>query len=157
MSICCFTGHRRINDAAMDSLTTLLDEKIESLIADGFTEFRTGGALGFDTLAAIRILMARAVHPECRLHLILPSPDQDANWNERDRSIYRHILERADQVTYVGEAATAQWMHARNRALVDGADLVLAYRKNTRGGTAYTCNYAIAKGVAVYNFFDEMK
>ena len=157
MSICCFTGHRRIEDAVMDPLTDLLDEKIEALIAEGVTDFRTGGALGFDTLAAIRVLMARATHPECKLHLVLPCPDQDARWNARDRSIYRHILERADSVTYVGNAPTAWWMYARNRALVDGADLVIAYQTSAKGGTAYTCNYAATHGVRVINLFEELK
>ena len=33
----------------------------------GVTTFRSGGALGFDTLAAQAVLRARRAHPEARL------------------------------------------------------------------------------------------
>ena len=46
--------------------------------------------------------------------------------------------------------------HARNRALVNGADLCVAYLTAPRGGTLYTCSYAEKKGVAVLNLADKL-
>ena len=37
-------------------LPSKLDECIEALVGRGITTFRTGGALGFDTLAALKVL-----------------------------------------------------------------------------------------------------
>ena len=42
--ICCFTGHRRIRPEIMPELSALLDRVLDTLINDGVTEFRTGGA-----------------------------------------------------------------------------------------------------------------
>ena len=57
--ICCFTGHRRIRPEIMPELSALLDRVLDTLINDGVTEFRTGGAVGFDTLAALKVLEKR--------------------------------------------------------------------------------------------------
>ena len=44
-------------------------------------------------------------------------------------------------------------MYMRNRALVDGSDVVIAYLKHGKGGTAYTCRYAEKQGVRVINTY----
>lgn len=154
---CCFTGHRHIPPYAIEELTAILDRRIAALCDIGFTEFRTGGALGFDTLAAVRVLVARKTHPQIRLHLILPCRDQAAKWQRRDVQLYERILERADQVTYVQEHYSAGCMHARNRALVDGSQLCLAFLTSTEGGTAYTASFAAKKGVRLINLAREME
>ena len=64
---CCFTGHRptALPDAGnerkpgMRALCLLLERAVERAVSDGFTAFYTGGALGFDTLAAEAVLRPR--------------------------------------------------------------------------------------------------
>ena len=154
---CCFTGHRQIPPHAREELIAVLDRRIAALADVGFTEFRVGGALGFDTLAAQRVLAAREQRPTCQLHLILPCRNQPHHWHSNDEECYRDILSRADRVTYVQETYTKGCMHLRNRALVEGSDLCLAFCYESTGGSAYTCRYALQRGVRLINLVNEME
>ena len=50
---CCFTGHREIPSEDREPLRAALLSEIQRLYAEkGVTEFYTGGARGFDTMAA---------------------------------------------------------------------------------------------------------
>lgn len=42
------------------------------LVSKGFKYFGTGGALGFDTIAAQAVLSVKETHPEVKLILVLP-------------------------------------------------------------------------------------
>lgn len=151
MKICCFTGHRTVPAEVRAQLIVRLDRLLEELFAQGFTEFRTGGARGFDTLAALRVLYLREKHREVRLSLILPCRDQTRGWPLGEKMIFEDILSRADSARVLYESYMPGCMHARNRALVKGSDLCVAYLTDRRGGTQYTCNYANAAGVPLYN------
>ena len=153
---CCFTGHRELSPTCERALTEILDRRLEALFAIGFTEFRTGGALGFDTLAARRVLALRKRHPTCRLVLMLPCPQQAQGWRAAERLEWERIKAAADAVHFARERYTPDCMHARNRALVDGSDLCLSYLTENRGGTLYTCAYALKQGVRLINLADEL-
>lgn len=156
MKICCFTGHRHLSVPERIALTARLDTVLAELADAGFTEFRTGGAQGFDTLAALRVIALRASHPACRLHLMLPCRDQADRWREGHAALWEQIRAEADAVSFVRDAYTPDCMHARNRALVDGSDLCVAFLRENRGGTLYTCAYALKKGVALRNLAEEI-
>ena len=154
---CCFTGHRVIAPHTKEALTAILDRRLVALADIGFTEFRTGGARGFDTLAAQRVLLLRQTHPACKLHLILPCKEQDRSWNASERAAFAEIMQEADSIRFLREQYTPDCMHARNRALVDGSDLCLAFLTANRGGTLYTCSYALKSGVRLINLADELE
>ncbi|MBE6555475.1 MAG: DUF1273 domain-containing protein [Ruminococcaceae bacterium] len=156
MKVCCFTGHRHIEKERQLPLMKALDRRLLLLAEGGVREFRAGGALGFDTLAALRVLFLKESRPEVRLSLVLPCRDQAKSWNERDRTLYGYILSRADEVRFLYDAYTPECMHARNRALVDGSHACVAYLTANRGGTLYTCSYALKRGVRLYNLADEL-
>ena len=156
MKICCFTGHRHIDESARPRLLCLLDNTLEELYAQGFTVFRTGGARGFDTLAALRVLALKEKHPDCQLVLYLPHPTQADSWREGERALWQEIKEKADRVHTVSPTYTPECMHARNRALVTGADLCMAYLTENKGGTLYTCTYALKNGVPLRNLSYEL-
>lgn len=156
MRICCFTGHRTVTPDTAIALTHALDRHLERLAADGYTEFRTGGARGFDTIAALRVLALRERHPSCRLHLILPCRDQTKFWKAGERALFDDILHQADQVDYITDTYTPICMYERNRALVNGSDLCIAYLTENSGGTLYTCTYALKHRVALLNLAEEI-
>ena len=57
---CCFTGHREIPPEDREPLRAALLSEIQRLYAEkGVTEFYTGGARGFDTMAAEAVLKIR--------------------------------------------------------------------------------------------------
>ena len=149
--ICCFTGHRHISNNDIQQLPQALESAISDLYALGVREFRTGGAIGFDTLAALKVIAFRKNHPDVRLALILPCRDQDSRWGRFDREIYQYTIECADSVIYTENSYTLDCMHKRNRALVQNSDYCIAYLKKEDGGSAYTVNLAKRSGVSVIN------
>ena len=153
-AVCCFTGHRKIESYHTATIKPELDRILNMMIGSGIKTFRAGGAMGFDTLAALTVLELREKDPEVRLELCLPCKEQTAKWDDESIAIYNDILERADKVTYVSERYTKDCMLARNRFMVDGSVCCIAYCTNEnalRGGTAYTVRYAVKSGVKVIN------
>ncbi|MCD7948112.1 MAG: hypothetical protein LUG13_07460 [Oscillospiraceae bacterium] len=49
---CCFTGHRKLPADKIERMIVNLDKEIDNLIAQGVTDFISGGAVGFDQIAA---------------------------------------------------------------------------------------------------------
>ena len=150
----CFTGHRTFSRAALATLPQLLDDALTELIRSGYDTFRTGGALGFDTMAALKVLELKARFPHVRLHLYLPCRDQSRLWNVDEQHLYELILSRADDVHYTTDAYTKGCMLQRNREMIDGSAICIAYFDGHSGGTAYSCNYANRHGVKVINLAD---
>ena len=154
--IVCLTGHRHITPAHARVLPALLETKMGELIAKGTEEFRAGGAMGFDMLAALKVLEIRESIPALRLRLCLPCRDQTRAWDEYSHRAYQYILDRADAVSYVADNYTSTCMLERDRRLVEGSDLCLAYCTQNRGGTFYTCTYALKRDVPLINLADEL-
>lgn len=150
----CFTGHRDIDVSLAYSIPPLLKSVLRECIERGAYRFLAGGAMGFDTLAALCVLELKAEFPHIKLELILPCKNQTQNWNDTNRRIYDMILERADRVEYLHEAYTSSCMHDRNRSLVDQADAVIAYLAHSGGGTAYTVAYALKCQKELINIYD---
>ena len=148
---CCFTGHRKICAAHMRQMSDLLDRVLESLIGRNITEFRTGGAIGFDTVAALKVLEKRERYPHIRLHLYLPCRDQTYGWDEGSRRAYAYILSHADEVTCLREAYVQGCMLERNRKMVEGSHCCVGYCTSEQGGSAYTLRYAEKNGLRVIN------
>lgn len=152
----CFTGHRKICAEHMMALPTLLKSEIQKQAEAGVVNFRAGGAIGFDTLAALCVLEQKKHYPDIRLHLILPCRDQDATWSEEDRHVYRFVLSSADSVTYVRERYSEGCMLERDRRLVQGSDVCIAFLTQSKGGTAYTVSQALKSGLEFVNLYDAM-
>lgn len=148
-NICCFTGHREIPFTELPSLKRKLSRAIAHCIRQGCTEFRCGGALGFDTLAARAVLSARKKHPHIRLVLMLPCPEQTKGWSAANIKTYGNILQKADAVIYTADHYYRGCMHLRNRRLVDSSSFCIAYCRRDTGGSAYTVQYAKKQGCSV--------
>ena len=150
----CFTGHRDINKALAPYIPSALKSEIKNLILLGATSVRAGGAMGFDTLAALCVLEQREALG-LRLELIFPCRNQTRGWSERDINYYNHILKSCDSYRYISDVYTDGCMLERNRHLVNGSDVCVAYLTQNRGGTLFTVNYARKNGVRVINLAEE--
>ena len=62
----CFTGHRQIPHAQGRPVVQALRQEIIHAAGTGITRFYAGGALGFDTLAALTVLEMRKTLPSSR-------------------------------------------------------------------------------------------
>ncbi len=155
MKACMFTGHRGICARDVKSLPKWLDEQIESLIEQGYTDFCAGGAVGFDTFAALEIIEKKKKYGFVKLHLYLPCRAQDKGWSDSFKRAYRYIMSNADSVRYASETYTNWCMHKRNRDMVDASEVCIAYCNKSTGGTRYTLTYAAKKGKRIINFCDD--
>ena len=149
--ICCFTGHRKLEKFEEEAANNILDKLINTLIAKGYTTFRTGGALGFDTIAANAVLKKKENNSELRLELILPCKSQSGKWSVENKAEYARIVSLADSVEYVSDEYTHACMWDRNRRLVNNSDICIAFCTRSSGGTYGTCMYAISKDTPVVN------
>ena len=68
--------------------------------------------------------------------------------------IYDSIKQQADKIIYTSNEYTRGCMHKRNRHLVDNSSACIAYLTESKGGTAYTVDYAEKHGLTVYNIAD---
>ena len=152
----CFTGHRQISYEDMVRLPALLDRVLAELCERGAITFRAGGAIGFDTLAALKVLELKERYPGIRLELILPCRNQTEYWEETAVRTYQYILSRADSHRFLFDTYFDGCMLERDRKLVEGSDVCVAFCKRSRGGTAYTFTHALRAGLEVINLNDLM-
>lgn len=149
---CCFTGHRDLPIAwEQRKLAAKLEKIIIEQINDGIQFFGTGGALGFDTLAAQTVLKLKKKYPDIKLILVLPCLNQTRGWPNKDVEEYERIKNQADKVVYTSQEYTQGCMHKRNRHLVNNSSVCICYQTKKEGGTAYTVNYAKAMGLEIHN------
>ena len=152
MTACAFTGHRRLPKAAEKPLRDLLSRGIAYVYSEGVRDFYAGGALGFDMLAEEEVVCFRKSHPEVKLHLLLPHRGQAERWGFFEVRRYHRLLSEADSVSYLSDYYYDGVMRDRNQALVNAADVCIAYLVSG-GGTAQTVAMAKRKGIPVYNLY----
>ena len=151
----CFTGHRQISKNEYDGIQKRLESEIINLIHQGVQNFCAGGALGFDTMAALAVLRLKEKYPYVQLTLILPCKEQTRGWPEADKKIYGQILRQADKAVYTSEHYYKSCMFTRNRAMADNSGVCVCYLTSEKGGTAYTVGYAKQKGLRIINLASE--
>lgn len=151
---CCFTGHRIIRPEQIGDITQRLNETVQLSINEGYINFCTGGALGFDTIAAQTVLSMKLSYPQINLLLILPYQSQTSGWLQSDKSLYEKIKFESDAVEYVAGHYYRGCMQKRNRRMVDYSSRCICYlteEHEKSGGTAYTVKYARKSGIEIIN------
>lgn len=149
--VCCFTGHRAIPAKNRDKLQKALDNEIRRLIGEGTHQFMTGGAMGFDTMAAQSVLKFREEFPDVSLTLVLPHKYQTSGWSAEDKATYKAILAEANDVVYTAERYYPGCMIERNHYMVDHSGTCICYLTRTGGGSFSMVQYAKQCGIAVIN------
>jgi uncharacterized phage-like protein YoqJ len=150
---CCFTGHRPDklpwgrNESSPDCLyfKRVLTDALDSLYDSGYRHFICGMAQGTDMYFGEAVLALRQLHPDVTLEAAIPFPDQAAHWSRPMRERYDRLLQAADQQKVICPHYAPYCMMARNRYMVDKADLLIAAYNGTPGGTQKTIAYACRK------------
>ena len=148
---CCFTGHRILGkDFDKDRLLKTVIKLIEKR---GVDTFICGGALGFDTQAAMAVRTAINMGYKVQLHIYVPCNNQSEKWSQRDKDIYDNILELADYVDMVDRPYFDGCMQQRNYKMVDNSAFCLCYYNGKPSGTGQTVRYAQKCGLEVGNLY----
>ena len=155
---CAFTGHRPSkmpwgkdeNSPEGVLFKFRLRESLDYLIGKGYVNFLSGGAQGFDMMAAEIVLSLRETYPWIKLTMVCPWNGQADRWPDDQQQRWRHILEESDQVIYTSGSYEKGVFFHRNRYLVENASLILAaYNGDSQSGTGMTIRYAHKRGVKV--------
>ncbi len=140
--------------------STDIHSTVKSLVKKGVKHFITGGALGFDTVAAATVINMRDNEAltdsdgnpvRITLTVAVPCPTQSDKWSFADRALYNSILRSADEVLVLSETYTRDCMFRRNRYMVDNSAYCICYVTHQSGGSYYTMNYAKASGLGIIN------
>ena len=153
---CFFTGHRQISSTDQYKAASGTRAAIKEMIKNGVTRFISGGAVGYDQMAADIVLSLKKEEPGIELLVYLPCRDYAAFWNERDLERIRHIIKNADEIRYITEESLKDSMRLRNQAMVIDAAYGIAWFKNRPGGTMQTLAMAKKMDCRVINTAKEI-
>ena len=154
---CCFTGHRpaklpwqyREEDPRCLLLKQRIADALETAYAEGYRHFLCGMAMGCDLYFCESVLELRSRHPEVTVEAALPCPSQADAWPVDQQERYRRLVAACDYETMVSAQYSASCMQRRDRYMVDHSQLLIAAFDGTRGGTQYTIQYAMSRGLAI--------
>ena len=136
---CCFTGHPAGEEEA---IWQRVQEHLIPLLEQGVRYFGVGGALGFDTLVAEKLLELRGQYPQIRVILVLPFRGYQSCWTAAQQAQTARIESQVDKVVYCCDTPSCEAFLARDRHLVDGSAYCIGCCTRAAGGTAYTLRYA---------------
>lgn len=151
---CCFTGHRKLPEDKIADIINNLNIEVDRLISMGVTDFISGGALGFDQIAAELILRRKEENINIRLIFALPCKRQEQFWQAEQKKLYKKLLKKADEIIYVSLEFDSLCMRKRNYYLVDNADFCICAMINRNSGTGQTVRYARKTGISIINVVD---
>ena len=158
IKVCCFTGHRDLPAVQEEKIIEKARALLTRLIDEGVTEFRVGGAVGFDMIMAELLLKLRDEERKAiRVVSVIPYPSWKAKWTAEEKERQEEILQRSDRVIYVRQHYCRGIYMIRNRALVNGAQYCIAWCTRGTGGSTFTVRYAGMNGAEVFNLADEVR
>jgi len=137
--IVAFCGHSQYISSAADERRIL--EILSQTVGDGFAEIYLGGYGAFDEFARKCARKYQQTHSNIKLVFVTPYIKADNCKDLYDEIIYPAL----ENVPY------RYAIVARNRWMVDNADLVIAYVNHSWGGAYNACAYAVSKGKKVIN------
>jgi len=107
-------------------------------------------ARGSDTYFCEAMLFLREEkYPQVSVEAAIPYEEQASRWFEEERSRYSLLLKQCDFVTCISREYTRNCMFRRNRYLVDSSSILLAVYDGKPGGTKYTLEYAMRRGIEI--------
>lgn len=153
MVVVAGTGHRPTrlggySDAAFNRLVRFAEDRLLGLGPDSVI---SGMAQGWD-----QALAQACVNLGIPFDAAVPFSGQEDRWPGPARARYSRLLGLACSVCVVCEGGYAPWkMQRRNEHMVDNCTHLLALCDGSPGGTSNCLEYAMGKGVAIVNAWEE--
>lgn len=156
---CCFTGHRPAKlpwgydetDPRCLTLKARIADAVLLAYQEGYRHFLCGMAQGCDLYFCEAVIALREAYPEVTLEAAIPCPTQADAWPEGERQRYRQLVARCDMETMVSEVYSPSCMQRRDRYMVDHSMLLIAAFDGSAGGTRYTVEYALRRGIEIFD------
>ena len=103
--------------------------------------------MGCDLYFCEEVLKLKERYPDVTLEAAIPCPTQADTWPKAQRERYERLVACCDMETLVSTQYTSTCMQRRDRYMVDHASLLIAAFDGSPGGTRYTVEYALKRGV----------
>ena len=154
---CCFTGHRpaklpwRYNESDLRcaALKRRIMDAVEAAYEEGYRHFLCGMAMGCDFYFCECVLALRQKHGDVTLEAAVPCPTQAETWPYAQQARYRRLVQSCDFETVNSTEYSPSCMQRRDRYMVDHSALLIAAFDGTAGGTRYTVEYAMRRGLDI--------
>ena len=154
---CCFTGHRPAklpwrydeSDPRCLRLKDRIRDAVEIAYEQGYRHFLCGMAQGCDLYFCEAVLALRERYPDVTVEAAIPCPTQADSWPESQRERYGRLVAACDYETMVSAVYSSSCMLRRDRYMVDHASLLIAAFDGSSGGTRYTVEYALNRGLSI--------
>lgn len=146
-------GHRYIDRFAVAE--TGVEEIVRKLLeSKEYTEFLVGREGDFDQIASSTIKrLKRSVRDDnSSLTWVLPYPTSEM---ENNIEYYEKYYDNIEVCEESSRAHFKGAIQARNRNMVDRADLIVCYVEHQRGGAYQTIKYAEKQGKHIINLAEE--
>lgn len=148
--IVTFTGSRSIgmnNPTVIESLTEIQNRFPGAI-------WRSGMAYGLD-LAVAQFAYTHGIPFEA--HLPFPAYTQTKRWNGTAVQLHTMLLTKAVKVFTYSKEFSMDAYQVRNEKMATGADVVVAFNLNAKGGTANMIWYCLSAGIEILDGFDDLK
>lgn len=148
-----FTGHRHIN-TDVSVLKEKLAEVVHQQYNNGYRAFITGGAMGFDLLAAEVVLELQQVFSDIQLLCATPYCGHHLYFKEEDKQRYINIADKATTNILLSAYYYKDcFLHRNDYMLAHCSLLVAYYNQSIRSGTGYTVRRANRNNTPIINLF----
>ena len=124
-------------------------DAVELAYEQGYRHFICGMAQGCDLYFCETVLALRETRPDITVEAALPCPTQANTWPAAQRARYAQLVAACDFETMVSEKYSSSCMQRRDRYMVDHASLLIAAFDGSSGGTRYTVEYALTRGLGI--------
>lgn len=114
---------------------------------DGELVLLSGGALGID-----QFWIEVGLYLELPVIAILPFKGYDSKWPIASQQKYKELLEKCEDVIYIGSEYSHDLYQKRNEFLVDNSDVLVAYCDGSDSGTKNCIDYAISRNKIINEF-----
>lgn len=155
-----FTGHRNIDRNRLQMVVDCVKiQVLEDAMFNGYTQFYTGMARGFDMIAAEAVIEIKEIFKilNIKLTAVIPFRGQSSRYSPADKERYAAILAKCDKIIYLNEEYSKGCYFQRNDYMVNHSGKIIAYYDcGGFGGTAYTVAKAKKMNRDIVNIYDEM-
>lgn len=147
--ICFFTGnrmHTEIRNSNNCSDLILLKEIIRQLfinaILNGYNNFISGVAMGFDTICAEIVIELKEKYPEVTLEIAIPYETYTVKWNDNDKERFFNIVAKCDKETMLQTRYTIDCNIKRNKYMIKKSDFIVVVNNGKHDYILQMINYA---------------
>lgn len=154
----CFTGHRpdgipldMADPHNINAIMGLLYQSVSTAYKTGYRIFITGLAEGIDSYAALAVEKFRDTHDDVRL--VGAVPYRAKLGSTRRESYVDDAYSCCNEILVTSEENNRGVYHLRDRFMVDQSSYIIAALAKNEGGSKYTFDYAVKRGLE-YDLID---